>query len=271
MSTYQYFSVVIENHIAQVAFNRPDKANSLNMQGWEELQQVFEDLHDNPEARVIVLSGEGKHFCAGIDLTLLMDMQKFHGMTCEGRKREALRKFILKLQNTITAIERCNKPVLAAIHKGCIGGGVDISSACDMRYCTEDAYFTIKEVDMGLVADLGTLQRLPKILPMGLVSELAYTGRKMMGAEAKSVGFVNNVFEDKAAMMASVNEIAKTIAQKSPLVVRGTKTNLLYARDHTIADALEYMATWNAGLLMSNDLMEAFQASMQKSTPNFAD
>jgi len=159
-----FFKVQIENHIAQVAFNRPEKSNALHLPAWEEMQGIFEQLHTNNKVRVIVLSGEGKYFCAGIDLTTLMDLQKFNSISCEGRKREALRNFIVKFQNTISAIEHCRKPVLAAIHKACVGGGVDIVSACDMRYCTEDAYFSIKEIDLGLVADIGTLQRLPTIL-----------------------------------------------------------------------------------------------------------
>ena len=157
--SYQFFNVTINNHIAQVSFNRPEKANSLHMPAWEEMQEVFEALHEDAAVRVIVLSGEGNNFCAGIDLETLMDLQRFGSISCEGRKREALRKFIFKLQDTITAIERCRKPVLAAIHKACIGGGLDIVSACDMRYCTEDAYFSIKEIDLGLVADIGSLQR----------------------------------------------------------------------------------------------------------------
>ncbi len=266
---YQNFIVNIESHIAHVSFNRPDKANALQLTAWEEMQSIFESLNDNPEARVIVLSGEGKHFCAGIDLALLMDIQQFQGIKCEARKREKLRNFILKLQATVSSIEKCRKPVLAAIHRGCIGGGVDIIAACDMRYGTKDAYFTIKEVDMGLVADLGTVQRLPKILPMGIVSELAYTGRKMLADEAEKYGLINRVYEDKTAMLEGVMEIAKTIAAKSPIVVRGTKENLVYTRDHNTNDALNYIATWNAAMLMSNDIMEAFQASMQKRPAEF--
>lgn len=263
------FLLNIENNIAHLSFNRPQKANALIMEGWEEMQKIFEHLHENPEVRVIVLSGEGKHFCAGIDLELLMGIQQFNTISCDGRKREALYDFIIKLQNTITAIEKCKKPVLAAIHKGCIGGGVDIVAACDMRYCTEDAYFSIKEIDMGLVADLGTLQRLPKILPMGIVSELAYTGRKFLSQEAKDYGFVNAVHADKDTMMESVNKLAEMIAAKSPLVLKGTKESLLYTRDHTVSDSLEQIANWNAGRLMSKDLMEAFQASMEKRTAQF--
>jgi enoyl-CoA hydratase len=271
MDSLQHFTLEIEHHIAQVAFNRPEKANSLPLAAWEEMQAIFEHLDDTPEARVIVLRGEGKHFCAGIDLSLLMDMQQFQQIDCEGRKREALRKFIFKLQDTISAIEKCRKPVLAAIHGGCVGGGVDIASACDMRYCTEDAYFTIKEIDMGLVADIGTMQRLPKIIQPGIMAEMAYTGRKVFGAEATQIGLTNRTFADKETLLKEVMEIAATIAAKSPLVVRGTKEILLYTRDHSVEESLNYMVAWNASMLLSKDLLEAFQATMQKRPPVFED
>lgn len=262
--SYTSFKVTIENHIAQVAFNRPEKANSLHLPAWEEMQAIFESLHENPEVRVVVLSGEGKNFCAGIDLETLMGLQQFNEIGCEGRKREALRKFIFKLQDSISAIEACRKPVLAAIHRACIGGAVDIVSACDMRYCTDDSYFSIKEIDLGLVADIGTLQRLPKIIPTGMAAEMAYTGRNVMGPEAAKIGLTNQSFPNREEMMAHVLSIAKTIAAKSPLCIRGTKEILLYTRDHTVADSLNYMAAWNASMLLSNDLMEAFQATMEK-------
>lgn len=266
---YTSFKVTIENHIAQVSFNRPDKANSLHAVAWEEMKAIFEQLDENSEVRVVVLTGEGKHFCAGIDLTTLMDLQKFNTISCEGRKREKLRKFIFKLQDSITAIEKCRKPVLAAIHKACVGGAVDIVTACDMRYSTEDAYFSIKEIDLGLVADIGTLQRLPNIVHPGIAAEMAYTGRKVSGAEAAKIGLTNRVYADQAAMMEDVLKIAATIASKSPLVVRGTKEMLLYKRDHSVQDSLNYMVAWNASMLLSNDLMEAFQASMQKREAKF--
>jgi len=233
------------------------------------MQKIFETLNDDPDVRVIILKGEGKHFCAGIDLSLLMSLQQNLQMDCEGRKREKLRLFIKKLQDSITAIERCRKPVLAAIHKGCIGGGVDIVSACDMRYCTDDAYFTIKEIDLGMVADIGTLQRLPKLIPTGIMNEMAYTGRNMDGQEAQSVGLCNWSFETKEEMMDAVMSVAKTITAKSPLSIRGTKEILLYSRDHSIADSLEYMAVWNAGMLLSKDLNEAFMAKMEKRGATF--
>ena len=269
--SYQFFKVQIDNHIAQVSFNRPEKANSLHLPAWEEMQLIFETLHRMPEARVIVLTGEGKHFCAGIDIQTLMNPDLMNGDICEARKREKIRDFIFKLQNTISAIEKCRKPVLAAIHKGCIGGGVDIVSACDIRYCTQDAYFTIKEIDLGLVADIGTLQRLPKIINPGIMAEMAYTGRKVFGPEAERIRLVNRAFESREAMLEEVMKIAQNIASKSPLCIRGTKEVLLYARDHSVADSLNYMAAWNAGMLISKDLMEAFQATLERREAKFED
>ena len=271
MSQYQSFKVNIENHIAEVAFNRPGKANSLHGQAWNEMQTIFESLHEKPEVRVIILCGEGKHFCAGIDLSLLMDVQRVQSIDCEGRKREQLRKFIFGLQNNISAIEKCRKPVLAAIHGACVGGGVDIISACDMRYCTADAYFSIKEIDLGLVADIGTLQRLPKIINPGIMAEMAYTGRKVSGEEAAKIGLVNRHFADKEMMMEEVRKLAATIAGKSPLCIRGTKEILLYTRDHSVEESLNYMTAWNASMLLSKDLLEAFQANMERREPVFVD
>lgn len=266
---YKNFSVTIKEHIAQVAFNRPEKANCLNATAWQEMKTIFETLHEDEKVRVIILSGEGKHFCAGIDLSLLMSLQQFQQIKCEGRKREKLRSFIIHLQDCISAIEKCRKPVLAAIHGACIGGGVDIVSACDMRYCTQDAYFSIKEIDLGLVADIGTLQRLPKIIPSGMVAEMAYTARKVAGQEAEKIRLVNQAFADKSTMMEGVGAIASTIAAKSPLCVRGTKEILLYTRDHSVSESLNYMVAWNASMLLSNDLFECFQANMQKRAPVF--
>ena len=266
---YNFFKVTIENHIAQVSFNRPDKANSLHLPAWEEMRTVFNDMHDNEEVRVIVLTGEGKNFCAGIDLETLMDIQKFNHIKCEGRKREALRKFIFNLQDTITSLENCRKPVLAAIHKACVGGAVDIITACDMRYCTDDSYFAIKEIDLGLVADIGTLQRLPNIIHPGIVSELAYTGRKVFGPEAEKIGLVNQTFSTQEEMINHVMKIAKMIAAKSPLCIRGTKEMLLYKRDHSVQESLNYMTAWNASMLISDDLMEAFQSFMEKREATF--
>ena len=268
---YSFHKVDIDSKIAHVAFNRPEKANSLHMDAWLEMKSIFNNLSTSQEVRVIILSGEGNHFCSGIDLELLMSVGQFQQIECNGKRSEKIRELVLTLQDCITSIEKCNKPVLAAVHNGCIGGGVDIVSACDMRYCTNEAYFTIKEIDLGMVADIGTLQRLPKIISPSIVAEMAYTGRKVIGSEASEIGLVNRVYSSKEDMMNGVFEIARIIAGKSPLSIRGTKDVLRYTRDHSVDDALNYMSTWNAAMLLSDDLMEAFKATMEKRTPNFKD
>ncbi len=268
---FKSLTVSIDQKIAHVKFNRPDKANALNELAWEELKSCFEQLDETPEARVIILSGEGKHFCSGIDLSLLMGMGQRVADKCDGRKREKLRKMVFKLQAPINAIEKCSKPVIAAIHGGCIGGGVDIVTACDMRYVTNDGYFTVKEIDMGMVADLGTLQRLPKLIGDGLAREMAYTGRKVYGPEAQQIQLANSSYASKEEMMEKVMEIAHTIAAKSPLSIRGSKAVINYTRDHSVEDGLNFIATWNAAMILSEDLATAIQASMTKKTPDFRD
>lgn len=265
---FETFQLNIESHLAHVTFNRPERANALNQKAWDEMKSIFDHLDENEDVRVIILSGAGKHFCAGIDLELLMNVAQF-SQKCEGRKREQLRKKILDLQAPINAIEQCSKPVIAAIHGGCIGAGVDIASACDMRYAVSDAFFTVKEIDMGMVADLGTLQRLPKIIAPGIAREMAFTGRNVSGQEAERIGLVNRSFETPNAMNAEILNIAQLIASKSPLAIRGTKNVMNYSRDHSVGDGLEYIASWNAAMLLSDDLTEAFQAKMQKREATF--
>jgi enoyl-CoA hydratase len=191
---------------------------------------------------------------------------------CDGRARENLRRLILDLQDTLTSLERCRKPVLAAIHGACVGGGIDLSCCADMRYCSADAYFSVKEIDIGMVADVGTLQRLPKLVGnQGWVRELTYTGRRFDAAEAQAQGFVQRVFESREALQAGVRELATQIAAKSPLSIRGAKEMLLYSRDHSVADGLNHIATWNAAMLMSEDLMAAMTAGQTGQAPSFKD
>ena len=261
----------VENKIARVQLNRPAKANAMSREVWEELATAFAWIDALPEARVAILSGAGGHFTSGIDLAMLAGVADEVDDDCEARKRENLRRVILKLQDTLTALERCRTPVIAAIHGACIGGGIDLICCADMRYCSADAQFSIKEIDMGMTADVGTLQRLPKLIGDGMTRELAYTGRMFGAEEAKEFGLVNRVFDSRDALMEGVEKIAAEIAAKSPLAIRGTKEMLNYARDHTIADGLNYIATWNAAMLMSADMQEAMMASMQKKTPKFRD
>jgi enoyl-CoA hydratase/carnithine racemase len=190
---------------------------------------------------------------------------------CEARTRENLRQVILDLQDTLTALERCRKPVLAAVHGACIGGGIDLICCADMRYCSADASFCIKEIDIGMTADVGTLQRLPRLIGEGMARELAYTAARFDAEQALQMRLVNRVFATRAAMQTGVRQIAASIAAKSPLAVRGVKEMITYARDHSVADGLNHVATWNAAMLLSNDLQEAMMANMGKRPPKFTD
>ena len=263
--------VTLDAGVATIALNRPDKANAMSEPMWHEIEQAMEWLDTTPEARVGVLAGRGKVFTSGIDLAMLMGLGQQIEDDCDGRRREKLRRLILRLQDTLSSIERCRKPVLAAVHGACIGGGMDLITACDMRYCSANAYFTVKEIDVGMTADVGTLQRLPRLIGEGMARELAYTGRRVDGADAQQMGLVNRCFETPEVLHAGVMDIASTIAAKSPLSIRGCKEMITYARDHSVTDGLNYVATWNAAMLMSKDLFEAGAAKMQKRDPVFKD
>ena len=268
---FETLDVTLDGHVATIALNRPDKANAMSEPMWYEIEQAMRWLDETPEARVGVLAGRGKYFTSGIDLALLMGIGPKIEDDCDGRRREKLRRLILRLQDTLTSIERCRKPVLAAIHGHCIGGGVDLICACDMRYCSNDATFSIKEIDVGMTADVGTLQRLPKLVGEGIARELAYTGRAVAGTEAKEIGLVNHSYASAGMLFHEVAKIAATIAKKSPLSIRGIKEMVNYARDHSVADGLNYIATWNAAMLMSEDLTEAMAAARAKREPKFRD
>jgi 2,4-dienoyl-CoA reductase (NADPH2) len=185
----------LDGQVALVTLNRPDKANAMNLQMWQDLRAAMQWVDRTPAVRVAVLHGAGANFCAGIDLQMMMGILPMVKDACEARTRENLRNLILDLQDTLTSLERCRKPVLAAIHGACVGGGVDLVACADMRYCAAGTYFSVKEVDLGMVADVGSLQRLPRLIGEGMVRELAYTGRKVDGAEAGRIGLVNRVFD----------------------------------------------------------------------------
>ena len=268
-SGYETLRISLSHHVATITLNRPEKANAMNLAMWHELRRAFQWVDATPDARVAVLQGAGKLFCAGIDLHMMMGLSEQIQDDCDGRTRENLRRVILDLQDTLTSLERCRKPVLAAVHGACIGGGIDLICCADMRYCSADTTFSIKEVELGMTADVGTLQRLPKLIGEGMVRELAYTGRSFNAPEASAMHLVNRVFESTEALHAGVRDIALAIAEKSPLAVRGIKEMVTYARDHTVADGLNHVATWNAAMLMSNDLQEAVMANMGKRKPEF--
>ena len=264
--------IKIDSSVAEIKLNRPDLANALDEEIWLALGNCFNELSENDAVRVCILRGAGRNFTSGIDLGFLKSIgQEVEKYDCEGRKRNFLRRKILKLQASFTQIEQCAKPVLAAVHGGCIGAGVDLISACDMRYSTSNAVFQIKEIDLGLTADVGTLQRLPHLIPQGIVRELAYTARKLSGKEALELGLVNRCYDEQKTMISEVRKIAKKIAGKSPLALLGVKEMLLHARDHSVADGLDYVATWNSAMLLSVDLEESVMAMMESRSPEFKD
>lgn len=254
--------------ITHVELHRPEKLNAMNKAFWREMVECFNELAENPDCRVVVVSGSGKVFTAGIDLLdMASDVLQPEGDDM-ARISWNMRKTIAKYQETFSVIEKCPKPVVVAVHGACIGGGVDLVTACDIRLCSQDAWFQVKEVDIGLAADVGTLQRLPKVIgSRSLVNELALTARKMYADEAKSSGLVSRVFADKEALMAGALEMAGEIAGRSPVAVQGTKINLVYSRDHSVTEGLDYMATWNMSMLQTQDVMKSAQAAMEKKSP----
>lgn len=266
---FENLQVVMHGKVAQVQLQRPEKANSLTEQLWDEIGAVFRWVGDEPSVRAVVLTGSGKHFCSGIDLALFASVGKRDGDIAKNAYN--LRKFILRLQDAFTEIERCNKPVISAIQGVCFGGGVDLASATDIRFCTHDARFSILEIELGMAADVGTLQRLPHIINPGIVAELAYTGREFSGEEAKQIGFVTRTYASYVELLEGAMALAQTIAAKAPSGIRSIKRNLLYTRDHTVEESLEYIATWNASQLMSNDLPMAVMSRSTKQPPQFED
>ncbi|MGE0740594.1 MAG: crotonase/enoyl-CoA hydratase family protein [Hyphomonadaceae bacterium] len=266
------FDVSIENKIAHIVLNRPDVFNAMNRAFWNELPEIVRDIDDNAKARVIVISSTGKHFTAGMDVSVFTDGE---GVSASGGdayiRAEAFRQFVLTLQGSFSCLDNARIPVIAAIQGGCVGGGVDFVSACDIRYVTADAFFQIAEINIGMTADVGTFPRLCKLIPEGWVRELAYAGRRLPATKAKDIGLVNEVFPTQEAMLAHVMELAAEIAEKAPVAVAGSKRMINYARDHSIADGLDYIATWQAGMFSPPHMMEAFAAKAQKRKPEFAD
>ncbi|CAM9882713.1 unnamed protein product [Lampetra fluviatilis] len=257
-----------KEHVVQVEINRPEKRNAMNQAFWREMVECFNRIADDNECRAVVVSGAGKVFSSGIDLMDMSEALLSPKGDDTARTSWHLRKFIQSYQETFTVIEKCTKPVIAAIQGACVGGGVDMVTACDIRFCTQDAWFQVKEVDIGLAADVGTLQRLPKVIgSRSLVCDLVYTGRKMMSDEAKSSGLISRVFPDKASLMEAALQIAEDIASKSPVAVQGSKVNLVYSRDHSVRESLEYMATWNMAMLQTDDIMKSATAVLQKKNP----
>ncbi|XP_078517317.1 delta(3,5)-Delta(2,4)-dienoyl-CoA isomerase, mitochondrial isoform X2 [Lissotriton helveticus] len=267
--TYETLKVTqARDKVLHVELNRPEKRNAMNQAFWREMVECFNKISQDSDCHAVVVSGAGKVFTAGLDLMDFGSAVLQQNGDDPARIAWNIRKKILEYQETFNVLEKCPKPVIVAFHGACVGGGVDLITACDIRYCTQDAFIQVKEVDIGLAADVGTLQRLPRIIGnQSLVNELTFTARRMMSEEAQSSGLVSRVFEDKEAMLEGAFEVASEIASKSPLAVQGSKVNLVYSRNHSVPEGLNYMATWNMSMLQTEDLMKSAMAAMEKKTP----
>jgi enoyl-CoA hydratase len=275
--TYRCFNVEITDNIAHIQLKRGDELNTMVPEFWRELPEIVNDIDANAKARVIVISSTGKHFSGGMDLSVFTSGNSAGTSAAaskdeRGRVRANLRLSILDIQETFNCLERARMPVLMAIQGGCVGGAVDFATACDCRYATEDAFFVIQEINIGMTADVGTFPRLCKLMPEGMVKELAYAGRRLPAKKAMQFGLVNDVFATQEEMLKHVMALAKDIAEKSPLAVHGSKVMINYARDHSTADGLDYIATWQAGMYNpETDMRESFVSKAEKRAPKFGD
>ncbi len=264
----QCFTLTTENHIAHLILNQPEALNTLHPTFWRELDEVLTALHKQVDARVLLISSTGKHFSAGMALETFAGAVALDDQSAEGRA--AIFDLLTDMQATFTKLETLRIPVLAAIQGGCIGGAVDMVSACCIRYATANAFFCIQEINIGMVADVGTLQRLPKLIPLALVKELAYTGRRLSASKALACGLVNEVFDTPQAMLAAALQCASEIAAKPPVAIWGTKQALHYARDHSVDDALKQMGWLQAAIWSNKQVLEAVMAMKSKRPAEFA-
>ena len=267
MSKPTCFELHIDNHIAHLVLNRPSELNTMHMVFWRELDSVLHALHANPQARVLVISSTGKHFSAGMSLDAFGASVSMDDQSAEGRA--AIADLLWELQSTFTRLENLRIPVIVAIQGGCIGGAVDMVTACCLRYASADAFFCIQEINIGMVADVGTLQRLPKLIPMAVAKELAYTGRRMGAEQALQHGLVNQVLPDAASALEAAMKAATEIASKPPIAIAGTKQALHYARDHSTEDALKQMGWLQSGIWSNRHVQEAIAAFQAKRTGHY--
>jgi enoyl-CoA hydratase len=264
---YQVFTIEKRGHTATLWLDNPDRRNAMGPSFWDELPRTMRALEEDEEVRAVVLAARGRDFTVGLDLKAMVGAGSVGASAKGGRFRQL--DEILRLQRSITSVAKMPKPVIAAVHGLCLGGGIDLVTACDVRYASEDAVFSIRETRIAIVADVGTLQRLPHIVGKGHAAELAYTGEDVSAKRAEEIHLVNRVFPDAATTVAAAQDLADRIAANSPLAVMGTKRVLNYCEGKSVEDGLEFVATWNAAFLLSDDLNEAMRAFLEKRKPEF--
>ncbi len=262
------FDLDISNHIAHLSFNRPDKLNSFIPALWHELPDAILKIDREGEARVIVISSTGKHFTAGMDLSVFASFEKDKAAE-PARENAAFMQLVKNLQSTFTCLAECRIPVIAAVQGGCIGAGLDLVTACDLRYASKDAYFLLHEINLALMADVGTFPRLQKLIPQGIAREMAFTGEPLPIDRAERIGLINGVFEDHVELLEGVMAVAKKIATKSPMAIWGSKAALNYGVDHNTTDTLDHVANWQAGMFSPDDIKSALVAQQTKSVPKY--
>jgi enoyl-CoA hydratase len=271
MSQYKFYLVEKKPPIAWVYLNRPEKKNAMNPPAWEEALPIFEDLDGDPDIRAVILAGKGSCFSAGIDLmSMTQKLPELMERNQKGDVKWRLMRKIRPFQDAISCIEWCRKPVIAAIHGYCVGGGLDMVTACDIRLCSEDALFSLKEAAVGFVADVGVLQRIPLIVGQGIARELAYTAGMVPAVRAREILLVNEVFKTRTDLFEGAEKMAAEIAGNSPLAVQASKNVLNFCRGKTVEDGLAYVASVSANIIPSDDLMEAFSAFAENRKPKFA-
>ena len=272
MSKYSCFDVKTKDHICSLVLNRPNELNTMTRNFWVELGDALEEINRDSEVRVVILSSTGKHFCAGMDLSAFsngVDDIPDDKKPDHARVGEVLYRTAKELQGYISKLEEIRVPVIAAVHGGVIGGALDLITACDMRFASKDAFFCIQEINIGMAADVGTLQRLPKIIPDSKMREMAYTGRRMLADEAKDSGLVGEIYKTQDEMLDAVHELAAEIASKSPVAIYGLKAVMNYSRDHNVSDSLDFNALWSGAMLSQADMTEAMTAQMEKRDASF--
>ena len=268
--SYSRIEVDVVDQVGHITLCQPEEYNRMPPAFWEEFPRALTELDASGQVRALVVSSTGKHFTAGLDVSAFTSGGSGPKLD-PGRQGELSRRRLTGMQDVFSKLEQIRMPVLTAVQGGCIGGGVDLIAASDMRYCTDDAFFCVQEINIGLAADVGTLQRLPKLIPEGMMRELAYTGRRMHADEAHRIGLVNHTYPDQAAMLQGVLGIAQEIARKSPLATASTKHLLHYGKEHSIKDTLDYQAVWMSGVSQAGEIQKYFAAKSKGEEPLFDD